>query len=618
MRHQWQAACRIFGLAASGAAVKLRPVMIWRFLFVLALVGLASCGKKSGESSTPAAQGPLPEPPLVANCEPGQRGGRLVIATFGEPKTFNPLTANESSSTDIIRFLFSGFMNLEMAKQEATLWMAESYKVEPDQKTWTFKLRKGLRWSDGQPLTADDVIFTWEVIYDPKIKPVVVDALTLAGKKFEVTKVDDLTVRIVTPAVYAPFLEAAGAGVPILPRHKLASAVKEGRFDSAYGVNSKPEEIVGSGPFRLKQYKPGELVLLERNPYFFVTDPKGQRLPYLDHIMWTTVPNYDAMSLRTLRSESDLQDILRQDEAARFEEESKKGKLKLLDLGLQTEPMLLWFNQNTNVNPKTGKSYVTAAKQKLFRNQKFRQAVSYAIDRESIVKSAYAGRGEPAYGVMSTPGNKRWYNPNIAKYPLNPAKAKALLAEIGVQDRNGDGFLEDESGDKIELILNTNAGHPVRHKMAVFIQDDLKRLGFDLTFQPIDFNALVDKVNNSYDYDAMMLVFGGDSTDPANMMNVIKSDGFTHFWFPRQTVPSTEWEARLDKLMIANVTTLDYGERKKAFDEIQAILADQCPAIAITSARGYAAVRSDIGNVKPTVVGSTRVSWNAEELYFKK
>ena len=590
--------------------------MIWRFLLVGALIGLAGCGKKSSDSSASRTQGPLPEPPLVATCEPGQPGGRLVIATFGEPKTFNPLTANESSSTDIIRFLFAGLLNLDMAKQEVTPWLAESWKVEADQKTWTFKLRKGLLWSDGQPLTADDVIFTWQTVYDPKIKPVVADAFTLAGKKFEVSKIDDLTVKIVTPTPYAPFLEAAGAGVPILPRHKLAAAVKEERFEAAYGVNSKAEEVVGSGPFRLKQYKPGELVLLERNPNFFEVDSKNQRLPYADHLMWTTVPDFNAMSLRTLRGESDLQDVIRQDEAQRFEEEEKKGKVKLVDLGLQMEPMLLWFNLNTNVNPKTGQPIVPLDKQKLFGNQKFRQAVSHAIDRQSIVKSAYAGRGEPAYGVY-TAANKRWYNPNIRTYPFSIDKARALLAEIGIADRNGDGILEDESGKKIEFTLNTNAGHPVRQKMAVIIQDDLKRLGFALTFQPIDFNALVNKVNTTYDYDSVLLYFGGDTIDPANMMNVIKSDGFTHFWFPRQTTPATEWEARMDKLMIANVTTLDFAERKKAFDEIQAILAEQCPFIAITSSRGYAAVRANLGNVKPTVLGP-RVTWNAEELYFKK
>ena len=504
-----------------------------------------------------------------------------------------------------------------MAKQETTPWLAESWKVEPDQKTWTFKLRKGLRWSDGQPLTADDVVFTWETIYDPKIKPVVADAFTLAGKRFEVSKVDDLTIRFVTPTPYAPFLEAAGAGVPILPRHKLAAAVKEGRFESAYGVNSKPEEVIGSGPFRLKQYKPGELVMLERNPNFFEVDSKSQRLPYVDHLMWTTVPDFNAMSLRMLRGESDLQDVIRQDEAQRFEEEQQKGKVKLVDLGLQMEPMLLWFNLNTNVNAKTGQPIVPLAKQKLFQNQRFRQAVSYAIDRQSIVKSAYAGRGEPAYGIYS-PANKKWYNPNVRSYPYSGEKAKALLAEIGIADRNGDGVLEDESGKKIEFTLNTNSGHPVRQKIAVIIQDDLKRLGFDLSFQPVEFNALVDKINNSYDYDAVLMFFGGDTTDPANMMNVIKSDGFTHFWFPRQTAPATEWEARMDKLMIANVTTLDYTERKKAFDEIQAILAEQCAFIPVASSRGYAAVRADLGNVKPTVVGSTRVSWNAEELYFIK
>jgi peptide/nickel transport system substrate-binding protein len=611
-------ACPIFCLAASEAAIKLPPVMIWRFLLpVSLLVVIAGCGKKSSETTAPKSDAPLPEPPLIANVEPGQYGGRLVIAEFGEPKTFNPVTANESSSTDIIRFLFGSLTMLDLATQEVGPYIAESWSVAEDQKTWTFKMRKGVLWSDGKPLTADDVVFTWnDVIYNPKINNVVRDLFQIRGKQFKVTKIDDYTIQAVTPEIYAPMVLNFGS-VLIVPKHILAVAVQENRFESIYGINTPPEQIVGSGPYKVKEYKPGQHVMLERNPRYLGVDSKQRRLPYLNNVIWTTVPDFNAMALRTLRGESDLQDVVRPDEITRFQEEEKKGRIKLLDLGTQMEPVFLWFNQNTNVNAKTSAPFVAPHKLKWFRNQKFRQAISYAIDRDSVVKSVYAGRAVPNYGIL-TPANKKWYNPNIATFPFNLEKAKALLAELGIKDRNNDGILEDEAGNKVEFTLNTNTGNTVRERISVLIQEDLKRLGVQLTFQPLEFNTLIDRMNTSYEYDALLLVVGGDSTDPSSGMNVWKSEGFTHLWFPRQKTPSTEWEARLDELMDLQITTLKYDERKKYFDEVQAILAEQQPVISIVASRAYAAIRSDIGNVKPTVVSQQRVSWNAEELYFKK
>jgi peptide/nickel transport system substrate-binding protein len=591
--------------------------MFWRFVFVLALVGLAGCGKKSGETTARKSDAPLPEPPLIAQCEPGQYGGRLVIATPGDPKTFNPVTANETTSTDIIRYLFGSLTGLDMMSQEVLPSIAESWTVEADQKTWTFRMRKGVLWSDGKPLTADDVVFTWnDVIYNPKINNVTRDLFQIRGTNFTVSKVDDHTIRAVTPDVYAPMVLNFG-GTPIMPKHMLAAAVQEGRFESAYGINTAPKDIVGSGPYQIQEYKPGQHVILERNPYYYAVDSKKQRLPFIDKLVWTIVPNFNTVSLRFLRGESDLNDVVRPDEVARYQEEERKGRIKVFDLGSDLRPTLLWFNQNTNVNAKTGAPLVAPHKLKWFRNQKFRQAISYAIDRESVVKSVYAGRAVPNYGIL-TPANKRWFNPNIATYPFNQEKAKSLLSEIGIRDRNGDGILEDDAGNKIEFTLNTNTGNETREKISVLVQEDLKRLGIQLTFQPLDFNALIDRMDVSFDYDAMLLAIGGDSIDPSSGMNVWKSDGFTHMWFPRQKSPSTEWEARLDELMNLQITTLKYEERKKYFDEVQAILADQVPVIAIVAPRAYAAIRSDVGNVKPTPVGTTRVSWNAEELFFKK
>jgi len=401
----------------------------------VAIFVLTGCGKKTETAPTkPAASYPLPEPPLVADCEPGIPGGRLVVSLYGEPKTFNPITANEQSSEEIYRHLFAALLGFDYPSEQVSPGLAESWTNSPDGKAWIFKLRKNLRWSDGEPLTADDVLFTWnDIIYNPDIDNVMRDGLVIDGKKFSVTKIDDLTIQIVTPEIYAPFLETVGALVPIMPKHVLAKAVADKTFTSAYGVNWDPKNIVGSGPFRIKEYKPAQYILLERNPYYCEVDKKGQRLPYFDNVMYTVVPDFNAMSLRFLSGESDVDDFIYPYEYDHFKAESAKGRFQLLEPGIGLETGFFWFNQNTNVNPKTGKAYVDPKKLKWFRNVKFRQACSYAIDRDAIIKSVYSGRAIPNYGFV-TPGNKKWFNPNIRQYPHDLAKARALLKEIGIED----------------------------------------------------------------------------------------------------------------------------------------------------------------------------------------
>jgi peptide/nickel transport system substrate-binding protein len=580
---------------------------------------LNGCGKKTEPAPVkPAAGYPLPDPPLVAECEPGIPGGRLVVGEYGNPKTFNPITGNEQSSEEIYRHLFSALLGFDWASQQVTPGLAESWTNAPDGRTWTFKLRRNLCWSDGAPLTADDVVFTCnDVIYNPAIDNVTRDILTVDGKNFTVTKVDDLTIQVVTPDICAPFLQNFGAGVPILPKHVLAKTVTDKTFTSAYGVNWKPENIIGSGPFRIKEYTPAQSLLLERNPYFCTVDRKGQRLPYFDNVIYTVVPDLNAMSLRFLSGESDMDDFVFPYEYDRFKAESARGRFQLLEPGIGLETGFFWFNQNTNANPKTGKPYVDPKKLKWFRNAKFRQACAYAIDRESIIKSIYSGRAIPNYGFV-TPGNKKWFNPNTRQYPHDLAKARERLKEIGIADRNGDGYLEDADGNDIEFALNTNVGNSAREKIAVLIKSDLEKLGIKVVFQPVEFNTLIQKIDVTYDYECLLLSLGGGGTDPSSSMNVIRSDGFTHQWFPRQKSPSTDWEARLDYLMNAQNKTLDYQQRKKYFDEVQEILSEQVPMIYTVTPFYYAAVRSDIGNVRATPLSGYRATWNIEELYFKK
>ncbi len=422
-----------------------------------AATALSSCGK-NGETSSQensSANYPLPDPPLVANCTPGVRGGKFVICELREPKTFNFLISDESSSRYIGRFMFWGLLNFDFPTQTVKPGLAHWWTNSPDGKTWTFKLRKNLRWSDGQPITADDVAFTWnDIIYNPQIPNPVRDQFIIEGKKFTVTKLDDLTIQVTTPEVYAPFLQAFGFDVPIYPKHALAQYANTS-FPSAYGVNWNPKDIVCDGPYCLKTYKQAEYAVLERNPYFLEVDSNRTRLPYFDQIIFSIVPDYNAESLRFLSGESDADDLIYPNDYDAFKTASAKGRFNLLEPGIGLETTFFWFNENTNVNPKTGKPLVDPVKLGWFRNVKFRQAVSYAIDRDAMVKSVFFGRGVPDYGFL-TPGYQNWYDPNIKKYPYHPAKAVALLKEIGIEKRNGDNFLTDTNGNKIQFVFNTN------------------------------------------------------------------------------------------------------------------------------------------------------------------
>jgi peptide/nickel transport system substrate-binding protein len=585
---------------------------------VLALIFVGACGKKQGSALTEAeSKAPLPQPPRVASSEPGLRGGRLKLANFSDPKTFNPITANETSSLDLIYWLFDGLVKKNQITHEFEPGLAERWTVEPDQKTWTFFLRKGVLWSDGKPFSADDVVFTYnDVVYNTNIINVKADYIRVDGKNFEVTKIDDHTVRVVTPEIYAPFLEFFAYDVRIVPKHVLAE-VADKRFESAYGVNTPPEQLVGTGPYRLKAHTSGQFTLVERNPYYWAVDSKGQRLPYFEAVIMMVVPDQNAMSLRFLNGETDLLEFVRPEEYDRFKQAEAGGKFKLLELGVTPQRDLIIFNQNTETNPATRAPYVQPAKLKWFRNTKFRQAVSFAIDRPSIIQSTLSGRGEPLYGFI-TGSNQRWINTNIAQYPYNPARAKQLLAEIGIIDRNNDGVLEDAEGNIIEFEMNTNAGNSRREKGSILVQDDLKKLGMRVNFRPLDFNSIVQKFTTTFDFECIFLGLASESVDPAEGLNVLRSSGFSHEWFPRQKTPSTEWEARIDFLMLANLKTLDFAERKKYFDEVQAIMAEQMPMIPIAAMNAYSAVNNNIGNVRPIVHHHNRLIWNIEELYFKK
>lgn len=587
----------------------MKPGPQFAIVFLTLGVAFGGCSKK------PTAHR-LPEPPRVASCEPGKAGGRLVLTVQGNPRTFNPLLAVDPASEAVVRLLFSSLVTVNFASQEPEPGLAESWSVAPDQKTWTFKLRKNLRWSDGEPLTADDVVFTWnEVMYNPKYNQITYDLFRSNGKNFEVTKVDDLTVRVVTGEVFAPFVEYFG-GVVILPRHTLGRWAASEEFLHAYAVTDNPEKIVGSGPFRVKSFESQRYVRLERNAEFWTVDKQGQRLPYFDEVELVLVPSAPALQSLFLNGTSAAYENIRPEEIGAFQKAAATGNFQITNLGIGGQRDFLWFNQNPGAG-KDGKPFVEPYKLKWFRDKRFRETISCAINRERIVHDVYHGQAQVVSGYLST-DNKKWNNPNVPQYSYDPAKARSLLAEMGMTNHSADGTLQDADGHPVEFTLVFSFGNPVRQGTALYVADDLKQLGISMNYTAVDFSTLKNRIDSTMDYECASMGFGGGGVEPASQMNVLRSDAPLHQWFPYQREPSTDWEKRIDALMDDQMHTLDFPQRKKDFDEVQAIWAEQLPMICIAAPATSSAMRSNVGNLRPAVATPFHMTWNIEELYFKK
>ncbi len=590
----------------------MNPVLHRPLAFLTCLV-LAGCGRKAEQA--PATGHPLPNPPRVAACEPGQPGGRLKLAVAAPPLTFNPIFALDNTSDQIARLLFGTLVHFDFVKQEAQPGLAESWSVTPDGKTWTLKLRRGLRWSDGHALTAADVMFTWnDVIYNARARAPLAPVFRVRGRGFTVSAPDEHTVVVVTPEVFAPFLEFFGS-VPILPRHALETAARQGNFMAAYGVETQPDKIVGAGAFRLKECRPGQRVVLERNPAYWATDRAGRRLPYLDELEIAVAASAADLAGMLLAGQSDVCERLRPEDFARVQAAVADGKLRLVELGAGAQRDCLWFNQNTNVNRISGQPFVAPHKLAWFRDTAFRQAVSCGINRERLVREVHGGQAVPCETYLG-PESGRWHNPNVPRFGFDLERARTLLTQAGLRDRNGDGLAEDAEGRPCEIVLQVNTGNPIRERVARLIAEDLRQVGIKVVVELVSFAQLERQVNEEFVYEAVLMGLSGGGGDPASHLNVLLSGEPMHQWFPLQARPSTAWEARTDELMDAQMHTLEFAARKAAFDEVQAILAEQLPMIYTVTPLLRAAARADLTNLRPAVLAPCPVTWNAEELCF--
>lgn len=568
-------------------------------------------GSAMSMASAPAPQ-PLNQGEELARveCVTGRYGGHLVVGQRSEPKTLNPVTMTDAISREVVERLNADLIEINRATQKTEPALAKSWRMSTDGRTFTLKLRKGIRFSDGLPFDADDVIFSFTVYLDEAIDSPQRDLLMIDGEAPIVTKLDQYTVRFTLPRPYAA-AERLFDGFAMLPRHSLEKPYRDGKLVQAWSLNTPPDEVVGLGPFRVKQYLPGQRIVLERNPYYWKTDRENHRLPYLDEIVFLFVGSEDAQVMRFEAGETDLINRLSSENYALLSREQSRTGLQLADLGPSLEYNFLVFN----LNDLSGKKLDSITrKQAWFQDLKFRQAVSAAVDRDSIVRLVYGTRGTALWGNVG-PGNKLWVNQSIPHPQRSLETARQLLKSAGFS-WNASGQLVDHLGQMVEFSIVCSSSNAQRMKMATLLQDDLAQLGMQVHVVPLDFRTTIDRVFQSFDYEAAIMGLGGGDADPNPEMNVWLSNGSTHLWHMGETQAATPWEREIDRLMNEQMVTLNYQKRKKLYDRVQQIISEQLPFIFLATPNILAGAKSEIGNFQPALLDHYTL-WNADEIYLR-
>jgi peptide/nickel transport system substrate-binding protein len=546
---------------------------------------------------------------LTTSAEVGRSGGGLVIAQRVEPKTLNPVMALDVPSREIIWRMMADLVHINRQSQQTEPALAKAWRVSPDGRRYTLILRRGIRFSDGHPFDADDVVFSYQVYMDEKVGSPQRDLLLPGGKPIVVRKVDQYTVEFQLPQPYGPG-ERLFDTIAILPRHILEKSYQQGTLSEAWRLDSKPETVVGLGPFRLKEYVAGTRVILERNPYYWKADRTGKRLPYLERLTFLFVGTDDAQVLRFQAGETDVINRISADNYSVLSK-NNLGKYRLYDAGPSLEYNFVFFNLN-NVSqefPRIG------GKQTWFREVTFRRAVSAAIDRDALARIVYRGNGNPLWGPV-TPGNKLWLNAALPKPPRNLDRAKELLRGAGFSWAQ-DGTLLAPNREPVAFSIIVAAGNAPRVSMATMIQEDLRQLGMHVDIVPLEFRALVDRVTKTYEYEAALMGIGSGDVDPASEMNVWLSTGSTHLWHLHEAQPATAWEAEIDRLMQQQLTIAQFRDRKQLYDRVQLLIAENLPIICLATPNILVGAKANLSNFRPANLDHYTL-WNVDELFWRQ
>ena len=555
---------------------------------------------------------------LQSQAPVGKFGGEVVISTIGEgPKTFNPCNTKDATSASMAGILYDGLLTTNPVDGSVVPLLAKSYEI--DGNDYIVHLRHGVKWTDGKLITADDVLYTYnDIVFKGLGNPSTMDAMTIDGKLPELVKIDDYTVKFTTSKEFAPFLRQLS--YPIVPKHYFKPYSDKGAsvFNAFLSPNTNPKTIVSSGAFKLKEYVAAQRVVFERNSNYYKVNLENKQLPYLDKLVYLIVGDTNNEILKFEAGEIDVLS-LKGDNVARYKIKENKSDYKVYNLGADTGTLFLAINLNNRKN-KDGKYYVSPEKQQWFQDKSFRNAVDWAIDRKNMIQNIAFGVAEPLYTAESL--NSIYLNKNLKNgHPSDINKSKEFLKQSGFYLKNG--ILFDKSNKRVEFDLYTNAGNLEREAIGVMIKQDLEELGMKVNFKPIEFNSLVNKLTNTFDWDMVIMGLTGSPLEPHDGKNVWTSNGSLHLFNMRgindsndNNISAYSWEKELDELFNTGALKLSFEERKPIYDRYQEIIYEEKPIIYLYSPTRITAIRKKIKNVFPSPLSG--LLYNLDEIYIGK
>jgi len=520
----------------------------------------------------------MAQPKVFKGTEPGRAGGAYRVTAISDPRTWNPFVARETSSTDIIALFLPYLTTYDPYTQAPEGRLAKSWEVRNNGLTVIFKLREGAKWSDGQAIDADDVIFSATVHADQRVNSNSRSSFILDGQPIKWTKVDQFTVRADFPKPYAPALIQ---GWYIVPEHIFGPAYRAGvqQLQALWNLDTPPAQVVSGGPFKLDSYVKGERVVLVRNPNYWGVDERNNPVAYLERYTVQIVPDLNAQLARFLAGEADTFSAANADQVAQVLERIRANRLRAeifpnVDVTLGTN--FIVFNWN----------HKDPFKENLFRQVKFRRAMAHLMDKKSMIEVALGGLGQPQWSPISIP-NKAFFTDDVAKFEFNPQRAVQLLAELGFRSKNRDGWLVNAQGKVLEFNLVTNQGNNVRERIAQIFRDEARKVGVKVEYRPIDFNELVRQLTSpaadgTREFDAILIGLTG-GIEPAFSRNVWELNGSLHVWNlgvgGKNPAKVEAFEVLIDTLMKRGATTLDQAQRRQIYVQFQKVVAENLPLI---------------------------------------
>ena len=520
---------------------------------------------------------------LLVQCAIGQTANQLRLCLRHDPKTFDPVLVDEDAG-EAIRYLTAGVLiRVNRNTQAFEPELATSWKLSDGGRRILFQLREGIRFSDGTPFSAEDVVYTFKRMMDPELHSPTGDSFR-SGSGVVLAKAENQN------QVSLHF------SVPIAGIERLFDQV------AIMSSRSPKKEMAGLGPYVVSEYKAGSYVALDRNSNYWKKDGAGKRLPYIDSIRFDIQANRDIETLRLQRGEVHMISAL---DAEVFDRLKTDPQLRTMDAGPSYDNEIIWFNQ-------VQKAPIPEQKKAWFRSRPFRQAISGAVSRADIVRLAFRGHAEPAAGPFSS-ANKLWFNTKVKPDVYNPEQSLQQLRQEGFRLEKGQ--LYDPKGNPVEFSLITNSGNKPRARIASLLQQDLAKIGIRLNIVPLDFPSLIERISRTFNYEACLLGQVNLDSDPNGQMNVWLSSATNHQWNPSQKTPETPWEAEIDRLMRVQSSSLTFELRRSSFNRVQEIASEQVPFIYLVTKNSLVSVSSHLRGVTVSPL-RPQLYWNVEQLYF--